>query len=246
MPTLSGFRSNVYSQNGEDGVIAEVCRRLSITSGFFVEFGAWDGKHLSNTFKLLEAGWGGLYIESDPARYGDLISNMAVFGEHITLVNALVEPAGDDALDNILTRAHVAQSFDLLSVDIDSFDWQIWESLNRFKPKIVVIEINSSIPVGIYQTYRSSSAEPGASFTSMVELGRAKGYVPVCHTGNLIFVSADLVSQLNLSRQELLYPEVLFDQSWCRLRYVSPIPAPFAGLARLYARLNDSVGRKTV
>ena len=49
--TLSQFRKNKHSQNGEDGVIAEICHRLAITNGFFVEFGAWDGMHLSNTYK---------------------------------------------------------------------------------------------------------------------------------------------------------------------------------------------------
>ena len=46
--SLRLFRRNVYSQNGEDGVLDEIFRRLSKNSGWFCEFGAWDGRYGSN------------------------------------------------------------------------------------------------------------------------------------------------------------------------------------------------------
>jgi hypothetical protein len=47
----------------------------------------------------------------------------------------------------------------------------------------------------------------------MLELGRAKGYTLVCHTGNMVFVRSDLAAALALSPAEL-FPEILFDQQW--------------------------------
>jgi hypothetical protein len=47
-------RNNIFSQNGEDGVIEYILDKLNITSGTCCEFGAWDGKHLSNTFNLIK------------------------------------------------------------------------------------------------------------------------------------------------------------------------------------------------
>jgi hypothetical protein len=74
------YRYNRYSQNGEDGVIEEICQRLGITTGWFVEFGAWDGKHLSNTYNLVaHHGWLGVYIEADPDRYQSLLLTKAAF-----------------------------------------------------------------------------------------------------------------------------------------------------------------------
>ena len=48
---------DVHSQFGEDGVLAELLRRLGIERGWCCEFGAYDGVHLSNTRLLLEQGW---------------------------------------------------------------------------------------------------------------------------------------------------------------------------------------------
>jgi len=53
---LNSFAKNIYSQLGEDGILEIVSPFLNkkIEDVFVIEFGAWDGIHLSNTFKLLE------------------------------------------------------------------------------------------------------------------------------------------------------------------------------------------------
>ena len=56
---LFDFHKNIYSQNGEDGIIEKLVSVLKIGSGFFVEFGAWDGKHWSNSYNLYQNGWHG-------------------------------------------------------------------------------------------------------------------------------------------------------------------------------------------
>ena len=42
---LLNYRSNIYSQNGEDGIISEILQRLNLDQRnlWCVEFGAWDG-----------------------------------------------------------------------------------------------------------------------------------------------------------------------------------------------------------
>ena len=45
---LNNYKYNKYSQNGEDGLIEEIFRRLDILdyeNFWVVEFGAWDGIH---------------------------------------------------------------------------------------------------------------------------------------------------------------------------------------------------------
>jgi len=75
---LLEYRDDKYSQSGEDGIIEEICYRLGINQGWFVEFGAWDGKHHSNTYNLLaNKGWQGVLMECDPERYKALLHTKA-------------------------------------------------------------------------------------------------------------------------------------------------------------------------
>lgn len=54
-----------YSQNGEDCLLWE----LFDGPGFFVDVGAFDGVHLSNTLSFEEEGWDGICIEAHPEMF---------------------------------------------------------------------------------------------------------------------------------------------------------------------------------
>jgi hypothetical protein len=67
------YASNKTSQCGEDGILEHLFALLGLPAdggrGYCVDIGAWDGKHLSNTYSLVhEQGWGGLLVEADPTR----------------------------------------------------------------------------------------------------------------------------------------------------------------------------------
>ena len=67
------YASNKTSQCGEDGILDHLFGLLGVPAdggrGYCVDIGAWDGKHLSNTYTLVhERGWGGLLVEADAAR----------------------------------------------------------------------------------------------------------------------------------------------------------------------------------
>jgi len=65
------YAKDVHSQNGEDGIIEEILKRLNINNGWVCEFGAWDGIHLSNTFNLVKKGFNAVFIEGDFKKYKD-------------------------------------------------------------------------------------------------------------------------------------------------------------------------------
>lgn len=113
-----------------------------------------------------------------------------------------------NSLDKILTGHKVPYDFDVLSIDIDTRDLDIWESLVLFRPKVVVIEINSGIMPGILS--RHNQLHDGNSFSSTLLVARDKGYSLVAHTGNCIFVRNDLISSLDFPDRFLKYPELLF------------------------------------
>jgi hypothetical protein len=63
--SLSAFARNVTSQCGEDGIIERILSIMTDKDGWCVEFGAWDGKHLSNTYNLIHnKGYSAVLIES--------------------------------------------------------------------------------------------------------------------------------------------------------------------------------------
>ena len=59
---LEKYGYKVYSQNDEDGIIAEIFQRIGTTNKTFVEFGVGDGLE-NNSHYLLLKGWNGLWIE---------------------------------------------------------------------------------------------------------------------------------------------------------------------------------------
>jgi hypothetical protein len=191
------YARDVFSQNGEDGIIEELFKRLNITSGYVCEFGAWDGIYLSNTFNLIQKGFKGVLIEGDIDKFQDLIETCKKY-PNIIPINAYVEYEGENTLDNILQKTDIPFDFELLSIDIDSFDYQVWRSLKDYRPKIVVIEINSGISTQNDQHIHCPGKYQGTGFRPTLNLAIEKGYKFVCHTGNMIFVRDDLFDKLDI------------------------------------------------
>jgi hypothetical protein len=211
-PALNEFQFNIHSQNGEYGVIEELFRQLGIEfddKKWCVEFGAWDGKHLSNTFALIEKKWNAVYIEGEADRYQDLLAKAKKY-PRIVPIHAFVARYKDDenALGRLLERTPLPKEFELLSIDIDSYDLDVWESLTGYSSKIVIIEVNSHIPPGV--AWRHSDEVTGNSFNATVNTGREKGYMLICFTGNCIFVRNDLLGKIKLDPRYIQHPELLF------------------------------------
>lgn len=216
---FAAFSKNVYSQNGEDGVIVEIFKRLDqylpvSNRRTCVEFGAWDGIHLSNVFNLVENHeWNAILIEGVKSRFADL-EKLASRYPRITPVNKFVSRwnSEQDNLGEILRHNSVPYDFELLSIDIDSYDLDVWEGLKDFSPTVVVIEINSSFAPGILKRHNEMAS--GNSFTSTLEVAKQKGYTLVAHTGNCIFVKNDYIPYLDFQDRYVLYPDLLFKWWW--------------------------------
>lgn len=192
---------NVHSQCGEDGLIEAIIDRLSETDGWCVEFGAWDGVHLSNTRHLIESrGYRAVLIEADPEKCVDLRRE---YVDHpgVHPVEAFVGFTRADGLDAILPPYDVPDDFDLLSIDIDGNDYHCWAAVSAYRPKIVCIEFNPTIPTEVdFVQPAEGSVRLGASLAALVRLGSTKGYQLAAVTlVNAIFVRDDLFDALGIT-----------------------------------------------
>lgn len=186
------YKGNVYSQNGEDGVLEELLKRLGIQNGYACEFGAWDGKHLSNTFNLVTKGWCAVYIESDEPRFRDLLETCKEYPKIVPIMALVDNKKSPTCLDALLKPTDIPHDFDLLSIDIDSYDYQVWDTLKNYQPKVVVVEINSGIFPNVLDHIHGVNGCIGTGFLPMLKLARSKGYTFAFHTGNMVFVRSDL------------------------------------------------------
>jgi hypothetical protein len=187
---LASHAKVVTSQDGEDGVIDAIMQRLGIRQGWCVEFGAWDGKAHSNTWNLVHNHrWKAVYVEPNGQAFDQLVANSEGF-QDIYCFNEFVGIEGDQALDSILARTPIPLDFDLLVIDIDSNDYFVWEACKRYRPKVVMIEINPFIPPNIhFVKWNEGIVKASASLLAVYDLGKRKGYELICVIGgNAVFV----------------------------------------------------------
>jgi hypothetical protein len=189
---LLDFAANVNSQNGEDGILAKVLEVIGVSNGWCVEFGAWDGRHLSNTYSLIsDRGFSAVVIEGSTRRFRDLVATFRD-NSRVTTVNSYVGFTAADGLDSILARTSIPPDFDVLSVDIDGNDYHVWRAVTLYTPKVVLIEYNPTIPSAVEFVQPADMAiNQGSSMLSLSLLAREKGYELVAATEhNCFFVKS--------------------------------------------------------
>jgi hypothetical protein len=190
---LEASRRTVTSQWGEDGLLEYIFQIIGARNKWCVEFGAWDGKHLSNTWNLIENDqWRGVLIEGDGERAGRLRDTFTRPDQH-HYIHAFVGWDGPNRLDALLARTGIPADFDLLSIDVDGVDWHIFNGMTAYQPRVVVVEYNPAIPNSVsFVQAASGEVSQGASLRALRDLARGKGYELIFTTEtNAIFVHAD-------------------------------------------------------
>ncbi len=196
---LNSFERKVSSQNGEDGIIEALFSAIGTTNKTVVEFGVEDGQECNSARLIRDCGWNGVLIEADEARYRQLVANYAAFPQ-ARLANRFITK---DNIADIFREHAVPAEPDLLSIDLDGNDYWIWQALDAYRPRVVVIEFNSAHapPERWVMEYDADHRWRGddyfgASLESLAALGRAKGYALLCTDSlgvNAFFLRRDLL-----------------------------------------------------
>jgi len=206
---LTRWESRVFSQNGEDGVLAELLRRVGTGPRSFVEFGISDGREGTCVALAALHGFSGLFMESDTGLFGRLTARARAW-PGVRCRHAVVTPAN---VAELFADAGVPRDLDVLSIDVDGRDYWIWRALEDWEPRVVVVEYNAVLPAGEALTIPAGHEAGwdateyfGASIAAFEALGEARGYRLV-HTDltgtNAFFVRSGLADDA-LPRREIV------------------------------------------
>jgi hypothetical protein len=195
---VSAFELRAFSQNGEDGLLAEILRRIGAPGRHFVEFGVESGREGNCVYLADVAGWAGLFMEADEEMYRGLADKYAA-QPAIRTIRAEVKATN---IERLFAEAEVPAEPDVISIDVDGQDYWLWQGIESYRPRLLVIEYNSSLdprarlvqPDEPGHTWNGTEYY-GASLGALESLGAEKGYRLV-HTDlcgvNAFFVRSDL------------------------------------------------------
>jgi len=196
---INYFEKKIFSQNGEDGIIEYIFSKIGTYNKFFVEFGVKDGTQCNTRYLLEKKSWKGLMMDNNPNQ------SLQIKQEFVTAEN----------INDLFEKYQVPSKFDLLSIDIDYNDYWVWRSIQKFDPRCVVIEYNSSIPPSESRVVEydpqgkwNKTNYFGASLLALTNLGKEKGYDLVgCDSEgiNAFFIKKDIVKGLVKRTYDQMY-----------------------------------------
>jgi hypothetical protein len=234
---LTRAHAQVYSQNYEDGYVAEIFSRIGPRSRTFLEIGIGNGQQNTTRF-LLEQGWHGVWVEGNPHNAAQAARTFSTFVDRdaLKILSLLVTV---ENINQALDEAAVSMDFDYISVDVDQNTSHIWRALNRHA-RVSCIEYNASIPpsVAVEVPYDPAGAWDGTNHfgagLKVIELiGKSKdmrlvacdpqgvnGYlVASSETANLFCAPFTAENHFELPRYDLSchrgHPPAVNERRWC-------------------------------
>ena len=194
-------RFRLWSQNEEDGIILALLDRAGTTNRRFVEIGS--GQSGGNAAMLAgECGWSGLMVDMVPEAIEILRARFA-HNPGVVGIAAIVTP---ENVNQLITAHGFAGEVDLLSIDIDSYDYWVLEALSACAPRLLVVEYNAGFGAARAVTIPrdqplegAPKAYRGASLAAMEKAARRKGYrLVLCDPSgvNAFFLRNDVAPQV--------------------------------------------------
>ena len=131
-------RFRLRSQNEEDGIILALMKAGAMKTRRFVEIGC--GSSGGNAAMLAaELGWSGLMV--DASRKAVARARLSFSSNpNVTVLHARVAP---ESIDALLAEHGSSGEVDLLSIDIDSIDYWVFEAISASSARVLVMEYNA-------------------------------------------------------------------------------------------------------
>lgn len=193
------------------GIVLELLHQAGAEKFTFVDIGC--GRSGGNSILLASAfGWSGLMVDASEeavVRVGEVLCNN-------TGVKTLQEFVTPENINEIIIQAGFRDP-DLFSLDIDSYDYWVYEAFNM-QPRVVVLEYNAllgkesvTVPSG-QRLQDTPKGYHGASLAALTSSAKRKGYrlVGVDYLGtNAFFVRDDLAPAIPSVSAEVAWRALL-------------------------------------
>lgn len=184
---VNRFEFNVYSQNGEDGILLHILSKIGIHNYSIIEFGGSDGMQCNSANLLLNFGWNALLIEGSESKVikgKKYYNDKGISSEQLKFINSFITK---ENINSLFEKNNFTGEIDILSIDIDGNDYHVWEAINVVNPRIVVVEYNAAfgsekkITIPYKSNFTLKSIEKtgfyfGVSLAALEILGNNKGY----------------------------------------------------------------------
>lgn len=144
--SLMPFRQKFFSQYGQDGIQAEIFRRIGPGKKRFVEIGTSPAEN--NTNLLLLKGWAGLWVDAGLGEDDKLPWSVQSLLQQSRL-KICREFVNRDNIRDLLARHDFAAELDLLSIDIDYNTYHVFTALLPLMPRVFCIEYNGMLPADL-------------------------------------------------------------------------------------------------
>ncbi len=236
----TGFR--VFSQFEEDGLLMFIFSVIGMDKNHFVEIGSDDGINSNSANLYFNFGWHGLFIDGNPKA---IERGRYIFGRYphgwFYKPKFICAKVTCENVNELISEAGYNGEIGLLSIDVDGYDYWLWDKIDIVEPRVVIIETHNEfgfndIVVPYDKDYVFPGKHPvyhGASPVAMTKLARKKGYrlVGANQLGsNFIFVkngfADDYIPEVDVA-DVLTHPSVtegyrLFEpiKNW---EYVTPL-----------------------
>lgn len=207
LPAVSETGFRVFSQFEEDGMLLFIFSVIGMTNKVFVEIGSDDGVNSNSANLYFNFGWRGLFLDANPAsikrgiRFYEKYPHTWFYKPKFACAKITREN-----VNAILAENGVTGEIGFLSIDIDGFDYWVWDALEVIQPQVVCIETHNEFGMeNIVVPYDANYVYPGkhplyhgASPIAMTNLAKKKGYrlVGANELGfNFIFVKNGLADK---------------------------------------------------
>ena len=207
----SQHENKIYSQNGEDGILAHIFGTIGVRNCTAVEFGVGNG--YENNSRLLAAlGWRTFWFDCGELRHQP--PGCTFLQRALTV----------DNIDATFREQQIPPEFDLLSVDVDGNDYHLREALNCYSPRVCVMEYNGSyapdqeyvMPRDDNYQWKTWETTFGASLLSLTQQATRLGY-------DLVYCESRGVNAFYVRSDINPFPVLTVANAWRPLWWVSQV-----------------------